>query len=810
MSRAADTLEQDVGGGEGDSLPTYENLAQAHGPNSRFGRWKGWVEKRAAERYADITPDELERRRRRGWGEGTADVPVPQDGPSTTSTSGPSSTAPLQLRTDFDHDTLPPIQPDGIPSPPIQPDAILEYDPSQPVVGESLRPAHLGLHQLGSRFLPHTTSPIRALLPLLGDRFLLIGHDDGLSVLNMFPQEWSDAGLQTRGPGEATAHPIWTGAGVFQMSLLEVEDIGESTPQGVALFLVGCEPENGKEQESMRILRMYNLASLISLAKWAISRKGAAPLNLHRSPGWRPHRSALKKHRASNNLAKGLKSLVFDPPQEPEPQSSYQSVLQASPGSSRRANSMRPIPERSSSSSLDSSWDVVDDLPLRWAADYVPLAVPGSRLMHTSVFTYALWRNDAQPRSSTLLAVGIKSAVLLYESPKGERAFRFIKEFYTPLHPRGITFVHQSLQENLSRSVSDATGALRTSSQPHGRASRHSMRQRPSTFATTVLNPQLSLFVVFEKKVGVIRIVNSAVGEVAFFEDPTTLTTRDSLSPSAGSFSASSSTQTASGLSSLPGRRSRTSLDGFGLARDNNRGAWALPAKLDLPDPDSTPASATTLGPWDTEPQPKSIYLVTRGKQSFALRCPLPANMHATVPLLTFHWRSPPSFVMPRVVDIEYGGNPGSAGGEDRSISEYSQSSTIVVPQRCRMLQLTAFNEDGLEIQEIMLSSLCRTERSRVVVEEGVPVVSSEVVLGETGFLTRGGHWDRPYDAPVDLSRSYSVRSGVSLNTMATEEVVSRLESNQGTYGWQRKGLEDWRVFWIGGIGDTDNDRTDY
>jgi hypothetical protein len=29
---------------------------------------------RAAERYADITPEELERRRRRGWGDGMADV----------------------------------------------------------------------------------------------------------------------------------------------------------------------------------------------------------------------------------------------------------------------------------------------------------------------------------------------------------------------------------------------------------------------------------------------------------------------------------------------------------------------------------------------------------------------------------------------------------------------------------------------------------------------------------------------------------------------------------------------------------------
>ncbi len=57
------------------------------------------------------------------------------------------------------------------------------------------------------------------------------------------------------------------------MSLLEMEEIGESTPQGVALLLVGSDSENGKEQESSRTLRMYNLASLINLAKWAISPK---------------------------------------------------------------------------------------------------------------------------------------------------------------------------------------------------------------------------------------------------------------------------------------------------------------------------------------------------------------------------------------------------------------------------------------------------------------------------------------------------------------------------------------------------------
>ncbi|KAH9173447.1 hypothetical protein EDB89DRAFT_2113970 [Lactarius sanguifluus] len=662
MSNAAHAPEQDVGGGDG--LPTYENLAQAHGPNSRFGRWRSWVEKRAAERYADVTPEEWERRKQRG------------------------------LNTDFD---------------------LLEYDPAQPILGESLRPAHLGLHYLGSRFLPHSTSQIRALLPLLGDRLLLIGHDNGLSVLNMFPQEWTDAGLQTRGPGEAHAHPIWTGEGVFQMSLLEMEEVGESTPQGVALLLVGSDPENGKEQESTRTLRMYNLASLISLAKWAVSPKGVKPLDLHRPPNWHPHRSTTKKHKPSGSLAKSLRSFMTDSSQDLEPPSSYQAMLEGSPGSTSRTAELRPrLQERSST--LDSGWDVVDDLPLRWATDYVPLAAPGSRLMNSPVSTYALWRNDDQARGSALLAVAVKSAILLYESPKGERAFRFVKEFYTPLLPRSIAFVYQSLQDNLARSASEASGFARPTSQ-HLRASRGSMRERPTSLMSTVLNPQLSLFIVFEKKVGLIRIINSAVGEVCLFDEANPHSSRDSLSPS----------------------------------QSDNRGAWTLPARLDLP-------SSSTMTPATAAPEPQSVYLLTRGKQTFVLPCPLPANLQGTAPLMTFSWRSHPTFVAPRVIE------------------------------------LTAFSEDGLEVQETPLSFSVK-EKARL--EE--PVVS-EVVIGETGFLCGGGHWHRPYDAP--LSRSYSVRSGVSFDSMATEEVISRLESDKGIYGWQRRGLEDWRIFWIGGMGE--------
>jgi hypothetical protein len=116
---------------------------------------------------------------------------------------------------------------------------------------------------------------------------------------------------------------------------------------------------------------------------------------------------------------------MSDAPQGSEPPSSYQTMLQTSSVLSQKAEFRRSTQERQTP--IDSGWDVVEELPLRWATDHVPLAVPGSRLMNASVLTYALWRNDDQPRGSALLAVAIKSAVLLYESPKGERAFRFVK-----------------------------------------------------------------------------------------------------------------------------------------------------------------------------------------------------------------------------------------------------------------------------------------------------------------------------------------------------------------------------------------------
>jgi hypothetical protein len=61
------------------------------------------------------------------------------------------------------------------------------------------------------------------------------------------------------------------------MSLVECEPSGEQSVNGVVLALVGGGPMSPRDTEGHRVIRMYNLSSLISLAKWAISgRVGAS------------------------------------------------------------------------------------------------------------------------------------------------------------------------------------------------------------------------------------------------------------------------------------------------------------------------------------------------------------------------------------------------------------------------------------------------------------------------------------------------------------------------------------------------------
>ena len=146
-------------------------------------------------------------------------------------------------------------------------------------------------------------------------------------------------------------------------------------------------------------------------------------MDIHRPAKWDSQQSPAKKHRTHSSIAKGLLSFI-EPP-----------VAQSAPHSSSYQSLMPPVVQpdrativRTKSIASDSTWDIVEDLPLRWATDYVGLAAAGSRLLSTSVNCYSLWReSNNRSQGVALLAVATRSNILLYEKPKGERAFRFVK-----------------------------------------------------------------------------------------------------------------------------------------------------------------------------------------------------------------------------------------------------------------------------------------------------------------------------------------------------------------------------------------------
>ena len=255
-------------------------------------------------------------------------------------------------------------------------------------------------------------------------------------------------------------------------------------------------------------------------------------------------------------------------------------------------------------------------------------------------------------------------------------------------------------------------------------------------------NTQLSLFVVFDKKAGMIRLADSAVGEVELasigFLNPESSHTRD--------------------LSSS--RRSRLS-----DVHSISKGPWVLPTRLELP--------AVTSGPNPT--LPRTVYFLTRGKETHVFPSPLPAILSNSPPLFTSTWTFLPSSVTPRVCHPSKNGAP-------------------------PFLQLVALGEDGVEVQEVSLSFLSRG-KGKGRAEEPVRAFLDI----SAGFLCTGGLWDQPGFSP-QLTRSLSSASDVSATPSSSVDKVELMSRLQGIYGWCQKDLRDWRVFWVGGTGDERGD----
>jgi len=370
------------------------------------------------------------------------------------------------------------------------------------------------------------------------------------------------------------------------------------------------------------------------------------------------------------------------------------------------------------------------------------------------------------------------------------------QDFYTPYQPRTIAFFHQNVQiqqESSSRGHrrTDSSMTIRNGSHNNPRAS-----YIPSTLPQDYGN-HLSLFVVFDKKAGWIRIADSVVGEMELFDD-------GGLSLSASS-STSTSTPSSSGRDStvinsptLAVRRIRHSIEMYAANK------WGPPiTKLNLP-----------FEP-GVSPTPSQVLFITRGKQTHLVPCPLPSNYASSPPLWMAHWKSPPTHVSGRVYNPEL--FPVADDDDDDDDEYYDEYDGERKGGRRKgmlpFIQIVAFGEGGIEVQEVPISLLIMTQgKGKEKGKARVPPDSlrtHEDLGGPVGFLCKGGRWDdyvqrqSATSSSQDVSRSSSTSdvstSGASHGTCESEEILTKLKKQEGVYGWWCKDLQDWRVFWIGG-----------
>ena len=242
---------------------------------------------------------------------------------------------------------------------------------------------------------------------------------------------------------------------------------------------------------------------------------------------------------------------------------------------------------------------------------------------------------------------------------------------------------------------------------------------------------QMSLFVVFDKKAGLIRLADSAVIEVELYEN----SPRDIQSPS-----------------SISPRMS--------FIRES-KGYWLPPSLEELP-----------LG-YPGQITSKPVYLLTRGKQTQIIPYPIPSPLSSAPPLHVLTWNYTPSHICHRIC------------------------SPLDEPY---FLQVIALGEYGVEVQEVPMSVFTHGKGKGRYDE---PVRAEIDIGGDMAYLCRGGQWHEPQRY---LSRSDSF---MSTSSAASTVRPGRQSSEDVFYATVRKGVEDWRVIWLGGSEKEDTDPTD-
>jgi hypothetical protein len=334
------------------------------------------------------------------------------------------------------------------------------------------------------------------------------------------------------------------------------------------------------------------------------------------------------------------------------------------------------------------------------------------------------------------------------------------QEFYTPQPARNISFVHQaavddgrSAQHLTALDINKRQRGLDVSDVPGRRSKSFTVGQSVPPRLRRVSSPgdhshgsQLSLFVIFEKKAGLIRIADSAVDEIEMFDDGTQppMLPISEKSPSL--------------------RRSLQAFDAFGFGH-NHKGAWLPLCSLEVP---------TGAFTEDRTPLTRPIVLISRGRQTHIHPSPLPVPLAWSAPLRSIWWSHPPTHVTARVC----------SGIE-----------------RLPFLQVIAYG-DGVEVVELDFSFLAPRAGLSGKGKGRAPPVEPTVkaytpVFDYSRFACRGGEW---HLLDITHGRPEVRRSMQSVDGLDTREWVERVKKDEGFYGWYMKDVEDYRVFWMGNI----------
>jgi hypothetical protein len=257
------------------------------------------------------------------------------------------------------------------------------------------------------------------------------------------------------------------------------------------------------------------------------------------------------------------------------------------------------------------------------------------------------------------------------------------------------------------------------------------------------------LFVVFDKKAGIIRLSDSSVEEIDLWEEPGHSHRASFHSPT----------------STTPFRLSIGSFDSLSMAKDS-KGPWIPPAEVTVPSASLLPqtfARATS---------PTSLYLLTRGKHTHIVPSPLPLPLAPSTPLKILRWDTQPTRIVPRACQRPITGEA--------------------------FLQVTAFSGLGIEVQELPFSFIFLPE-GRGKERSVITAVQAELEPGGAGFLCTGGHWT---EGERKGNQDASLNGHHLPSTVGTIDLAEKASREQGFYAWTQKDYNDWRVFWLGGSSD--------